>query len=82
DSLHGKLLTLPDHLEIYPAHFGGAACGKGLSGKPMSTLGFERLFNPALQITSKEAFVEFALTDLPEPPPVFAVNRRINAGVG
>jgi len=82
DSLHGKLLTLPDHLEIYPAHFGGAACGKGLSGKPMSTLGFERLFNPALQITPKEAFVEFALTDLPELPPVFDVNRRINAGVG
>lgn len=40
------------------------------------------LFNPALQITSKEAFVEFALTDLPELPPVFDVNRRINAGVG
>ena len=80
DSLQGKLLTLPDHLEIYPAHFGGAACGKGLSGKPMSTLGFERLFNPALQVPSKEAFVGFALADLPVPPASFDLNRRINAG--
>ena len=47
---HGKrLLTLPDHIEVFPAHFGGAACGKGLSGKPGSTIGFERRFNPALQ---------------------------------
>ncbi|TML51175.1 MAG: MBL fold metallo-hydrolase, partial [Actinobacteria bacterium] len=48
DSLYGKLLKLPDHIEVYPAHFGGAACGKGLSGKPGSTIGFERRFNPAL----------------------------------
>src|SRR5581483_12040676 len=41
DSLRGRLLALPDHIEVYPAHFGGAACGKGLSGKPGSTIGFE-----------------------------------------
>jgi hydroxyacylglutathione hydrolase len=78
DSLYGKLLTLPDHLEIYPAHFSGAACGKGLSGKPGSTIGFERRFNPGLQLASKSEFVQFVLHDLPAPPPVFAENRRRN----
>src|SRR5262245_19606433 len=78
DSLYGKLLTLPDHLEIYPAHFGGAACGKGLSGKPSSTIGFERRFNPALQLASKADFVKFFLEDLPAQPPVFAENRHRN----
>jgi hydroxyacylglutathione hydrolase len=78
DSLYGKLLKLPDHLEVYPAHFGGAACGKGLSGKPGSTIGFERRFNPALQFTSKPEFVRFVLADLPPQPAVFAENRQRN----
>jgi len=81
DSLRGRLLALPDHLEIYPAHFGGAACGKGLSGKPGSTIGFERRFNPALQYGSREEFVRFVLDDLPPQPPQFAANRRINLGL-
>jgi glyoxylase-like metal-dependent hydrolase (beta-lactamase superfamily II) len=78
DSLYGKLLKLPDHLEIYPTHFSGAACGKGLSGKPGSTIGFERRFNPALQLASKADFVKFVLEDLPAQPPVFAENRQRN----
>ncbi len=78
ESLYGKLLKLPDHLEVYPAHFGGAACGKGLSGKPGSTIGFERRFNPALQFTAKADFVRFVLEDLPPQPPVFAENRHRN----
>jgi glyoxylase-like metal-dependent hydrolase (beta-lactamase superfamily II) len=78
DSLHGKLLTLADHVEVFPAHFGGAACGKGLSGKPGSTIGFERRFNPALQLTSKPEFVRFVLADLPPQPEAFAENRRRN----
>jgi glyoxylase-like metal-dependent hydrolase (beta-lactamase superfamily II) len=78
DSLHGKIMTLPDHLEIFPAHFGGAACGKGLSGKPGSTIGFERRFNPALRAASRAEFVEFVLKDLPPQPGVFAENRRRN----
>jgi len=82
DSLHGRLLTLPDHLEIYPAHFGGAACGKGLSGKPGSTIGFERRFNPALQHARRHDFVQFVLSDLPPQPPQFGENRRINLGLG
>jgi glyoxylase-like metal-dependent hydrolase (beta-lactamase superfamily II) len=80
ESLHGRLLKLPDHIEVFPAHFGGAACGKGLSGKPGSTIGFERRFNPALQFTSKAEFVRFVLTDLPPQPEVFAQNRRRNLG--
>ena len=78
ESVHGKLLALPDHLEVYPAHFGGAACGKGLSGKAHSTIGFERRFNPALQCRSKPEFVRFVLADLPPEPPAFAANRRRN----
>jgi len=81
DSLHGRLLTLPDHLEVYPAHFGGAACGKGLSGKPGSTIGFERRFNPALQHARRDDFVRFVLSDLPPQPPQFAENRRLNLGL-
>jgi glyoxylase-like metal-dependent hydrolase (beta-lactamase superfamily II) len=78
DSLHSKIMTLPDHLEIFPAHFGGAACGKGLSGKPGSTIGFERRFNPALQARSRAEFVGFVLADLPPQPESFAENRRRN----
>jgi hydroxyacylglutathione hydrolase len=78
ESLHRKILTLPDHLEIFPAHFGGAACGKGLSGKPGSTIGFERRFNPALRARSRDEFVEFVLTDLPPQPEAFAEHRRRN----
>jgi hydroxyacylglutathione hydrolase len=78
ESLHAKILTLPDHLEIFPAHFGGAVCGKGLSGKPGSTIGFERRFNPALRARSKAEFVDFVLADLPPQPEAFAENRRRN----
>ncbi len=78
DSLRGRLLALPDHVEVFPAHFGGAACGKGLSGKPGSTIGFERRFNPALQLGDRDAFVDFVLADLPPQPAVFAENRRRN----
>jgi len=81
ESLHGTLLRLPDHIEVFPAHFGGAACGKGLSGKPGSTIGFERRFNPALQKRSKADFVEFVLEGLPPQPETFAENRRRNLGL-
>jgi hydroxyacylglutathione hydrolase len=63
-----RLLTLPDDLEIYPSHFAGSACGRAMSGKPSSTLGFERRYNPALTQPSEEAFVSFMLTDLPPAP--------------
>ena len=82
DSVYDKLLKLPDHIEVFPAHFGGAACGKGLSGKPGSTIGFERRFNPALRFTSKPEFVRFVLADLPPQPETFAENRRRNLSGG
>jgi glyoxylase-like metal-dependent hydrolase (beta-lactamase superfamily II) len=78
DSLYRRLLALPDHIEVYPSHFGGAACGKGLSGKAHTTIGFERRFNPALQLPAKAAFVDFVLADLPPQPESFAENRRRN----
>ena len=56
-SLHEKLLSLPDDLELYPAHFGGSACGAGLSGKPSSTIGFEKRFNAALSL-GRDEFVD------------------------
>ncbi len=65
-SLHQKLLTLPDDLEIYPAHFGGSACGAGLSGKPSSTIGFERRFNQALSL-DREAFIDTTAVVMPKP---------------
>jgi glyoxylase-like metal-dependent hydrolase (beta-lactamase superfamily II) len=75
-----RLLTLPDDLELYPAHFAGSACGRTMSGKPSSTLGFERRFNPALQPRSPEDFVTFMLADLPPAPPqhreIRAANRQ------
>jgi glyoxylase-like metal-dependent hydrolase (beta-lactamase superfamily II) len=80
ESLTGTLLRLPDHIEVFPAHFSGSACGKGLSGKPGSTIGFERRFNPALQIESRSEFVRYVLSDLPPQPETFAENRRRNLG--
>src|SRR5262245_3611517 len=65
-SLHEKLLTLPDDLEVYPGHFSGSVCGAGLSGKPSSTIAFERRWNPMLS-KDREAFVA-ALADVPAKP--------------
>jgi hydroxyacylglutathione hydrolase len=67
-SLTERLLALPDHLLLYPAHYSGSVCGRGLSAQPTSTIGFERRHNKALQLESKEAFVEALLEDVPPPP--------------
>lgn len=66
-SLHERLLTLPDDLEIYPAHQAGSACGADLSGKPSSTIGFEKRWNPLLSL-GQDAFVS-TLTSTTTPPP-------------
>jgi hydroxyacylglutathione hydrolase len=67
-SLTERLLTLPDHLVLYPAHYSGSVCGRGLSGNPSSTVGFERRHNRALQFESEDAFVEALLQDIPPAP--------------
>ena len=67
DSIHQKLLTLPAALEIYPGHQAGSACGAGLSGKPASTIAFEKRFNPLLAL-SREAFIEAVSADIPPQP--------------
>lgn len=78
DSIHDKLLRLPDDLEVYPAHFSGSVCGAGLSGKPSSTIGFERRFSPLLS-KSREEFVE-ALSNVPPKPAAMEQVLRINQG--
>jgi hydroxyacylglutathione hydrolase len=67
-SLTDRLLTLPDHLLLYPAHYSGSVCGRGLSANPASTIGFERRHNRALQLDSEDAFVEALTSDMPPVP--------------
>ena len=67
-SLTERLLTLPDHLLLYPSHYSGSVCGRGLSAHPASTIGFERRHNPALQFDSEDAFVAALLEDIPPAP--------------
>ena len=78
-SLTERLLTLPDDLLLYPAHYSGSVCGRGLSAHPASTIGFERRHNKALQFDSEEAFVEALVKDIPAAPPqqaeIIAANR-------
>jgi glyoxylase-like metal-dependent hydrolase (beta-lactamase superfamily II) len=67
-SLTERLLALPDHLALYPAHYSGSVCGRGLSANPSSTVGFERRHNPALRFDSEDAFVEALTRDIPPVP--------------
>jgi glyoxylase-like metal-dependent hydrolase (beta-lactamase superfamily II) len=67
-SLTERLLALPDHLVLYPAHYSGSICGRGLSANPVSTIGFERRHNRALQLGSEDAFVQALTTDIPPAP--------------
>ncbi len=67
-SLTEKLLALPDHLVLYPSHYSGSVCGRGLSATPVSTIGFERRHNPALQFSSEDEFVRALLEDTPPAP--------------
>lgn len=67
-SLTERLLELPDHLVLYPSHYSGSVCGRGLSATPVSTVGFERRHNPALRFTSEDDFVAALVTDMPPPP--------------
>jgi hydroxyacylglutathione hydrolase len=74
-----RLLELPDHLILYPSHYGGSVCGRGLSGNPVSSIGFERTHNPLLSVADPDAFADALLADMPPRPPdqkrIVAANR-------
>jgi hydroxyacylglutathione hydrolase len=85
--LHGslrRLLQLPDHVVLYPSHYGGSVCGRGLSGNPISSIGFERAHNPLLALADPDAFADAVLTDVPPRPPqqdrIIAANRSGEVG--
>jgi glyoxylase-like metal-dependent hydrolase (beta-lactamase superfamily II) len=67
-SLTERLLALPDHLLLYPAHYSGSVCGRGLSATPASTIGFERRHNRALAFASEDEFVAALVRDMPPAP--------------
>lgn len=78
DSLHQKLLRLPDSVEVYPAHGAGSLCGKNLSKETSSTIGEQRRSNYALQPMPRDAFVRMLTSDLPEVPQYFPLDVEIN----
>jgi len=79
-SVRDKLAGLPDGLEVYPAHGAGSLCGAGLGGRPMTTLGFERIANPYLDPKlTEEEFVERILGSVPEFPPYYVRMKRLNS---
>lgn len=76
-----RLRGLPDHVEVLPGAYAGSVCGRGLSGKPVSTIGFERRFNRAFALRDEEEFVRLMQRDVPAPPPRAAEIRALNLGV-
>jgi hydroxyacylglutathione hydrolase len=79
DSLHDKLLSLPDESLVYPAHGAGSLCGKALSKETVSTLGEQRRTNYALQPMSKAAFIDVVTADQPEAPAYFTYDAVLNS---
>ena len=79
DSVHQKLLTLPAEVELYPGHTSGSACGAGMSGKPTSTIGYEKRWNPMLAL-DRVGFVA-ALTETIPPRPA-EMDRMVQANLG
>jgi glyoxylase-like metal-dependent hydrolase (beta-lactamase superfamily II) len=75
-----RLKAQPDYLEVLPGAFSGSVCGRRLSGKPMSTIGFERRNNAAFRIADEAEFVRAMTAEIPPPPPNAAEIRAINAG--
>jgi hydroxyacylglutathione hydrolase len=78
DSLHEKLLKLPDATAVYPAHGAGSLCGRNISSETSSTIGQQRRFNYALQPMTREAFIALTTADLPEAPAYFSRDVQMN----
>lgn len=78
DSLHQKLLSLPDSVKVYPAHGAGSMCGRNISSERSSTIGEQRKVNYALQPMSRNEFIRMMTTDLPEAPSYFSFDAQIN----
>ena len=76
-----RLRALPDHLEVLPGAFAGSVCGRGLSGKPVSTIGFERRFNRAFSVTDEAVFVDLMLREIPPRPERAGEIRAENLGL-
>jgi rhodanese-related sulfurtransferase/glyoxylase-like metal-dependent hydrolase (beta-lactamase superfamily II) len=79
DSLHDKLLPLPDETLVYPAHGAGSLCGKNLSTDTVSTMGVQRQYNYALQPMSRERFIEIVTSDQPDTPAYFTYDAVLNS---
>jgi hydroxyacylglutathione hydrolase len=79
-----RLLELPAHVVLYPSHYGGSVCGRGLSGNPFSSIGFERAHNPLLAVADPDAFADALLLDTPPRPDeqerIVAANRSGKVG--
>ncbi|WP_066423836.1 rhodanese-like domain-containing protein [Anabaena sp. 4-3] len=78
-SIFDKLVPLGDRLEIYPCHGAGSSCGKSIGDRRQSTIGNEKVFNPALQQRSETEFVEWILKGMPEPPKFYSRLKQLNA---
>ncbi|MDH4238351.1 MAG: MBL fold metallo-hydrolase [Phycisphaerae bacterium] len=78
NSLHNKLLKLPDFCEVYPAHGAGSLCGRAMGAKRTSTIGYERKYNAALQINTREEFIKSLTTNMPGAPDHFSRCSAIN----
>jgi hypothetical protein len=79
-----RLLELSDHVVLHPSHYGGSVCGRGLSGNPFSSIGFERAHNPLLSVADAEAFADALIAGTPPAPAdqqrIVAANRAGKAG--
>ena len=76
-----RLKALPDHLEVLPGAYSGSVCGRSLSGKPTSTIGFEKRYNKAFRIEDETTFFRAMLADIPPAPPQAAQVRALNSGL-
>jgi glyoxylase-like metal-dependent hydrolase (beta-lactamase superfamily II) len=76
-----RLKALPDHLEVLPGAYSGSVCGRSLSGKPTSTIGFEKRYNKAFRIEDEPTFLRTMLADIPPAPPQAAQVRAFNSGL-